>query len=234
VSFSSYYTLIPALPALPARLDQLKELPISILQLEQRLRMLNEADQQQLALALRLFQRERDGDEGLSDRDEVEHWQRELARINDAEIRELLAQHLIWRTLIAAQRYRLAGQAEGDAFQGYGDLVWLIRRHWQESDFALGGRFPWLTEAQAMLKQGQSARLEEYLLIWFWQQLRELEQNRPFSFAAVAAYRLRWSIAEYRLRWQGEQAREHFGQLVSRVLAGFKQDESLHSVTEAG
>jgi hypothetical protein len=234
VSSSSYYTLIPALPALPARMDQLKELPISILQLEKRLGMLEAADQRQLALALRLFQRERDGDEELSDRDEVQHWQQELAQIQDHTLKQLLEQHLIWRTLIAAQRYRLAGQSEGNGFQGFGDLVWLIRRHWQESDFSLGGRFPWLVEAQSMLKKGQSAELEQQLLVWFWQQLRELEQCNPFSFTAVAAYRLRWSIAEYRLRWQGEQAQEQFSRLVTSALAGFKQDETLHSVTEAG
>jgi hypothetical protein len=234
VSASSYYTLIPALPALPARIDQLKELPISILQLEQRLGMLDEVDQQQLTLALRLFQREREGDEGLSDRDEVQHWQQELARIQDGILKQLLEQHLIWRTLIAAQRYRLAGQSEGKAFQGFGDLVWLIRRHWQVSDFSLAGRFPWLVEAQNMLKEGQSAELEQHLLSWFWQQLRQLEQCYPFSFTAVAAYRLRWSIAEYRLRWQGEKAQEQFNQLVISALAGFKQDETLHSVTEAG
>ena len=231
---SSYYTLIPALPALPAKLEQLKDLPISILQLEQRLGMLNEADQHQLQLALRLFQRERDGDEGLSDRDEVEHWQQELAQIRDAALRQVLEHHLIWRTLIAAQRYRLAGQSEGQGFQGFGDLVWLIRRHWQESDFALSGRFPWLVEAQAMLKKGQSAELEQHLLAWFWQQLRVLEQENAFSFTAVAAYRLRWSLAEYRLRWQAEQAQDVFSQLVDRALAGFKQDDRLHSVTEAG
>lgn len=231
---SSYYTLIPALPALPAKLEQLKDLPISILQLEQRLGMLNEADQHQLQLALRLFQRERDGDEGLSDRDEVEHWQQELAQIRDASLRQVLEHHLIWRTLIAAQRYRLAGQSEGQGFQGFGDLVWLIRRHWQESDFALSGRFPWLVEAQAMLKKGQSAELEQHLLAWFWQQLRVLEQENAFSFTAVAAYRLRWSLAEYRLRWQAEQAQDVFSQLVDRALAGFKQDDRLHSVTEAG
>lgn len=231
---SSYYTLIPALPALPARLDQLKELPISILQLEQRLSMLDESDRVELALALRLFQRERDGDEALSDQDEVLHWQQELDQIRDRDLRLLLEQHLIWRTLIAAQRYRLAGQTEGTGFQGHGDLVWLIRRHWQESDFALSGRFPWLVDAQSMLKHGQSAELEQRLLAWFWQQLRTLEQCCPFSFTAVAAYRLRWSIAEYRLRWQGEQAQEYFGQLVVGALAGFKQDEALHSVTEAG
>jgi hypothetical protein len=85
-----------------------------------------------------------------------------------------------------------------------------------------------------MLKKGQSAELEQQLLVWFWQQLRELEQCNPFSFTAVAAYRLRWSIAEYRLRWQGEQAQEQFSRLVTSALAGFKQDETLHSVTEAG
>lgn len=230
---SSYYTLIPALPALPAKLDQLKELPISILQLEQRLGMLDEDDRAELAVALRLFH-ERYGDEGLSDRDEVQRWQDELKQIRDASLRELLEQYLTWRTLIAAQRYRLAGQSEGTEFEGQGETVWLIRKHWQESDFALSGRFPWLIESQSMLKQGRNAELEERVMTWFWQRLREMEQSWPFTFTAVAAYRLRWSIVTYRLDWDGADAQAQFNELVAGALAGFKPTEALHSVIEAG
>lgn len=230
---SVYYTLIPALPALPIKLEQLKELPISVLQLERRLGMLPEADRALLQRAVRLFQRERTGDEAFSDRDEVMHWEQELAAIPYKPLRAVLAENLEWRSLIAAQRYRLAGQLEGDSFQGYGKRIWIIRRDWQQPDFGLGRRYPWLIESLAQLKQGQGVELEQQILTRLWRKLRLLEQSHPFSLIAVAAYRLRWSLAEYRLRWQAEAAQQHFSQLVDRALAGVMPDGDIDPVTEA-
>lgn len=221
---SVYYTLIPALPALPVRLEQLKELPISVLQLEQRLGMLPEPDQAVLQRALRLFQRERLGDEALSDQDEVRHWEQELAAIPFKPLRAVLAENLEWRSLIAAQRYRLAGQHEGTSFQGYGRRVWIIRRDWQQPDFGLGRQYPWLVESLAQLKQEQGVELEQQILARLWRKLRMLEQSHPFTLTAVVAYRLRWALAEYRLRWQAEAAQQHFSQLVERALAAARFD----------
>ncbi|WP_417533493.1 hypothetical protein [Marinobacterium stanieri] len=231
---SLYYTLVPALPALPPSMSQLKELPISVLQLEQRLTMLSGDDRAVLERALRLFQRERSGDEGFSDRDEVLHWRQELAAIPDKPLRRVLEENLEWRSLIAAQRYRLAGQAEGGSFQGYGRRVWIIKRDWQQPDFGLGRRYPWLIESLAQLKQGQCLELEQQILERLWRKLRLLEQSHPFTLMAIAAYRLRWSLAEYRLRWQGDAAQTHFSQLVDRALSGLELDEPVDAVTEAG
>lgn len=230
---SVYYTLIPALPALPVTLERLKELPISVLQLERRLSMLPEQDRDLLGRALRLFQRERTGDEAFSDRDEVLHWERELAAIPYRPLRAVLAENLEWRSLVAAQRYRLAGQQEGDGFQGYGRRTWIIRRDWQQADFGLGRQYPWLVQSMTQLKQGQGVELEQQILSRLWRKLRMLEQSHPFSLVAVAAYRLRWSIAEYRLRWRAEAAQEHFSQLVDRALASVTQDGWIDPATEA-
>ncbi|PSL12680.1 hypothetical protein CLV44_11639 [Marinobacterium halophilum] len=231
---SVYYTLIPALPALPTALEQLKELPISVLQLEQRLSMLSEEDRALLARALRLFQRERSGDEGVSDQDEVRYWEQELDTIPQRPLRGILTENLEWRSLIAAQRYRLAGQHEGNGFQGYGPRIWIIRRDWQQPDFGLGRQYPWLAESLAQLKQGQGVELEQQILARLWRKLHMLEQSHPFTLTAVAAYRLRWSIAEYRLRWQADRAQVHFSQLVDRALAGAGRDSRVDPVTEAG
>ncbi|GAA0791196.1 hypothetical protein [Marinobacterium sediminicola] len=227
---SVYYTLIPALPALPVQLEQLKELPISILQLERRLGMLPEEDRDLLVRALRLFQRERSGDEAFSDRDEVLHWEQELASIPYKSLRAVLAENLEWRSVIAAQRYRLAGQQEGSSFEGYGKHVWMIRRDWQQPDFGLGRQYPWLVESLSQLKQGQGVELEQQILARLWRKLRMLEQSHPFSLIAVAAYRLRWSIAEYRLRWQAKAAQQNFSQLVDRALSGATQDDGMDPV----
>ncbi|MBA4503399.1 hypothetical protein [Marinobacterium marinum] len=230
---SVYHTLIPALPALPVSLEQLKELPISVLQLERRLGMLPEQDQQLLQRALRLFQRERIGDETCSDRDEVQHWERELAEVALPPLRAVLVENLEWRSLIAAQRYRLAGQYEGTGFQGYGERIWIVRRDWQQPDFGLGRHYPWLTESLTQLKQGRSVALEQQILSRLWCRLHMLEQAHPFSLTAVAAYRLRWSIAEYRLRWQAEAAQQHFSQLVDRALTEVLQDSGVDRAIEA-
>lgn len=215
---ADYYTLVPALPSL-APLHKLQELPCSTLKLEQRLGMLSEPDRAQLASALRLCQRERLGDETLSDADEVAQWQRELAQITDPELRALISDYLESRTLVAALRYRLAGQQDGQAFKGFGERLWLIRRNWQQPLFGLEGQFPWLTAAREALEAGQARTLEQLLLERFWERLRRFEQRQMFSFAAVAAYRLRWALAEYRLRWDAAAAQNSFDQWVEAVLA---------------
>jgi len=220
---ADYYTLVPALPAL-APLHKLQELPCSTLKLEQRLGMLSEPDRAQLECALRLCQRERLGDEALSDADEVQQWQRELAQIADPALRVLVSDYLESRTLVAALRYRQAGQQSGAEFQGFGERLWLIRRNWQQPLFGLEGQFPWLVRAREALESGQARTLELLLLERFWERLRRFEQVQMFSFAAVAAYRLRWALAEYRLRWDGEQAQQSFDQWVVGVLAGMEAD----------
>ncbi|GGB99635.1 hypothetical protein GCM10011352_27290 [Marinobacterium zhoushanense] len=213
----SYYTLVPALPTL-APLAKLQELPCSTLKLEQRLNMLSEADRDQLARALHLCQRERIGDETLSDADEIALWHSELEAIADPALSAVIADYLESRTLVAALRYRLAGQQDGASFKGFGPCVWLIRRDWQLPLFGLERRFPWLIQARDALESGQSRALELLLLERFWSRLWRMEQERAFSFAAVAAYRLRWALAEYRLRWSAEQAQEYFDLWLSGTL----------------
>jgi len=217
----NYYTLVPALPAL-APLAKLQELPCSTLKLEQRLGMLGDADREQLARALHLCQRERVGDEALSDADEIALWHSELAAIADPVLTEVIADYLQSRTLVAALRYRLAGQRDGGSFKGFGPCVWLIRRDWQLPLFGLERRFPWLVKAREALEAGESRALEQLLLERFWNRLWRMEQEQAFSFAAVAAYRLRWALAEYRLRWSAEQAQEYFDRWVGSTLQGLE------------
>lgn len=217
---ADYYTLVPALPALNS-LHKLQELPCSTLKLEQRLGMLQSGDREQLDCALRLCQRERVTDAVLADADEVQRWQEELARISDADLRALVSDHLESRTLVAALRYRQSGQEDGQTFVGFGPRLWLIRRNWQLPLFGLEGHFPWLVRAREALESGEARALEQLLLERFWERLRRFERERMFSFAAVAAYRLRWALAEYRLSWDGVAAQDSFDQWVGGVLAGF-------------
>ncbi|MBV1788980.1 hypothetical protein KQ940_13055 [Marinobacterium sp. D7] len=221
----SYYTLVPALPTL-APLARLQELPCSTLKLEQRLSMLSEADREQLARALHLCQRERVGDEALSDADEIALWHSELEAISDPTLCAVIAEYLQSRTLVAALRYRLAGQQDGGSFKGFGPCVWLIQRDWQQPLFGLERRFPWLMQAREALEAGRSRALEQMLLERFWTRLWRIEQEQVFSFAAVAAYRLRWALAEYRLRWSGEQAQEYFDRWVGSTLQSLDPGQS--------
>ncbi|TCK04921.1 hypothetical protein [Marinobacterium mangrovicola] len=219
-SRSSYYTLIPSLPAL-APLNKLQELPCSTLKLEQRLTMLNDRDREQLDRALRLCQRERIGDEEYSDTDEVSHWQEELAAIDDPLVTELIADYLESRTLVAALRYRLAGQSSGADFKGFGSRVWLIQRNWQQPLFGLEHQFPWLVRAREALEANEGRVLENLLLERFWTRLWRTEQTQHFSFAAIVAYRLRWALSEYRLRWDQTAAVDYFDRWAEAALDQF-------------
>lgn len=216
----AYYTLIPALPAL-APLHKLQELPCSTLKLEQRLGMLSEDERDQLDRALRLCQRERAGDEAFSDTDEIAHWQEELAAIRDPRVTELVSDYLESRTLVAALRYRLAGQSSGAEFKGFGPRVWLIRRNWQQPLFGLERQFPWLVRAREALEAGEGRVLELLLLERFWTRLWRTEQTEHFSFAAIVAYRLRWALSEYRLRWDRAQAADYFERWAEAALDEF-------------
>lgn len=227
-----YYTLIPALPWL-APLTRLRELPCSTLKLEQRLTMLSREDQQQLRLALSLCRPERPGDEVLSDADEIASWQQQLARLESEPLRQLIEDHLETRSLMAALRYRRAGLADGRDFKGVGSRAWLVRRHWQQPMFGLERQFPWLEHAHAALEKGDSRALEMMLLEQFWQRLWQVQQLQGFSFAAVAAYRLRWALAEYRLRWDGDEAQNHFDSLVEGALTQFRDRPAATTGSEA-
>lgn len=217
---SSYYTLIPSLPAL-APLQKLQELPCSTLKLEQRLTMLSDSERDQLERVLRLCQRERAGDEAYSDTDEVNLWQEELAAIKDPVVTELVADYLESRTLVAALRYRLAGQSSGADFKGFGPRVWLIQRNWQQPLFGLERQFPWLIRAREALEAGEGRVLEMLLLERFWTRLWRTEQTEHFSFAAIVAYRLRWALSEYRLRWDQAAATDFFDSWAEAALDQF-------------
>ncbi len=219
-AISAYYTLIPSLPAL-APLAKLQELPCSTLKLEQRFTMLGEKELDQLNRALRLCQRERAGDETYSDTDEVSHWKEELEAINDAKVVELVSDYLESRTLVAALRYRLAGQDSGADFKGFGPRVWLIQRNWQQPLFGLEHQFPWLVRAREALEAGEGRALEMLLLERFWTRLWRTEQTEHFSFVAIVAYRLRWALSEYLLRWDQAAATDYFDRWAEAALDQF-------------
>lgn len=210
-----YYTLIPALPAL-APFAKLKELPISTLQLEQRLKMLEPAEHAQLAAIVALCAPETGTEQ--PDADTVAAWQRQVALIESAPLRQLVAGILFERTVLAALRYRQAGQSDPRSFQGFGEALWVIREHWQEPLMGLEKRCPWLNTAYQQLKTEDSRALEQSWLGTLWDRLRRFEQEQGFCFATVVAYRLRWMIAEYRLRWQHEGAVNRFASLLDSVL----------------
>ena len=149
-----YGTLISSLPY-PGELFKAKQTPLSRLNLDARLRsMLNEED-----AAL------------LCDIEDLVHWINQpiertdaafvkrarhlIPRIDNELIRELVEYRLELRTAMAALRRRKRGESAPRPGEPWGYGRWLshIQRYWSEPAFRLEGVFPWLAEANRLLKR---------------------------------------------------------------------------------
>ena len=181
------------------RLFAARQTPISRFQLEKRLAWLDPGD----ADVIRCI-------EG------VLQWRRQLLDQTDASfleqahdvidsldnplLCEVVQRRLEARTLIAALRMRISGQAAptpGNAF-GFGRWLDVIRRHWREPDFGLAHVFPWIGDADNKLRTQDAVGLERLIMGQAWQELATFGADHYFDLEAVAIYVLRWDLID---RW---------------------------------
>lgn len=217
-----YTMLMASLPPLPLSLWDFKERPISRLNLEKRLTLLNAADREQLAVI-----------------ESILHWAKMTGERSDAMVameaekviqsisNPLLQNAIIWRlelrTIIAAIRRRKLGQEapSRDERWGYGSIVHSIRNHWQVDDFSLNHRFPWVIQAQRLFANDQSVELEKLLLNLSWQHYERVGHVHYFDFEAVVLYVLRWDIVNRWAQCDEQSAMRQFEKLVNRGLGDF-------------
>lgn len=215
---SVYYTLVVSLPWLPEQMLKCKELPLSRIALDKRLTLLDDIDQQQLALAERLYHQDIAALWNGPDRDLVTRWQRQLDTIHSQVIRERITVRLELQTLLAALRYRQRSDTSAEHFRGFGRWTEQIRRHWQEPLFGLEERIPYLSEMGPLFQQGLSGDLQEQLDAFLWQDLLRSERSHHFSLETVVCFVLRWGLAEKRLLSDADQALAHFESMSAELL----------------
>lgn len=220
---NAYLMLISSLPQ-PTSLFGSKQTPLSRLKLDRRLRVLTPEDAENLALIENALQWYRLPIE-LSEEQAIDRGRLAMSKIENETLRLILRDRLELRTCMAALRRRHRGESAPSAETrwGYGRWVRHIAANWTEQGFGLDGVFPWIREADRLLKSNDTMGLERLILGQVWTNLSRRRGEHYFDFEAVVIYVLRWNVV---YRWtvhDSDAAAERFEGLVQDGLGDFTE-----------
>jgi hypothetical protein len=212
-----YYQLVASLPALPD-FRQTRLLPLSRRRLEERLSLLHVEDLEELMRAERLISWHRQPvsrttEEIVAMYDEV------VAHNRTRELRNVVDFRMNMRTVMVALRLRRQGKAAPSERWGTGPYTRIIESRWAEAEFGLGAVFPWISEAQAFLDQGDAMELEKLIMGQSWKKLSQISDAHPFGFEQVFAFAYKWDILHRWLSYDAEMARDRFEELRLEVTS---------------
>lgn len=216
-----YTLLLSSLPTQPVDLFSTKVLPISRIQLDKRLTLLDTDDATDLERI-----------EGLLHWSKMHEWddanivkkgQAELSLIRSDFLRSIVLWRLELRTLITALRRRQAGETlpADQPFYGFCDPLRLhfIRRNWQKSDFGMGYSMPWLKQAQQLIAENKTLELDKLMLDLNWKYYARLSLGHTFDFPAVVLYVLRWYLINRWVSYDRDRALLRFNELTCAGMA---------------
>lgn len=218
---NAYIMLISSLPS-PEALFLAKQPPLSRLKLDVRLRVLTPEDAQALELVEDVLAW-RNLPITASEQDVIDRARKALSQIENETLQQIVRDRLEIRTCVAALRRRARGEGapSPDTPWGFGRWVGHIARNWTEATFRLDGVFPWLREADRLMKADDARALERLILEQSYKKLRRLAGEHMFDFVAVVIYVLKWSIVDRWGRYNAETAARRFEDLTEAGLAGY-------------
>ncbi len=216
--------LLASLPVHPPRLFSAHQTPVSRIQLDKRLVLLDAHDSKDLRHI-----------------EELLHWSQIMNAtdgfiikksagvvdsINDPFLKKTIIWRLELRTLLSALRMRHAGagQPTNGAFPGIGRWNGDIEKNWDKNDFGIGRQVPWIIPAQQLLTQNKPYELEKLLLDLVWQYYAKQCNQHYFDFPAVVIYVLRWDITNRWIHYNAGEAIKRFDGLVEAGLDGWVLD----------
>lgn len=219
-----YTLLMASLPHHPKDLLSATQPPISQIQLDKRLALLDKRDRAELENIEQIifWSHARDAaSEAIIAEDNAV-----LATINNTCLKNLLLWRLTTRTLISALRLRHNGfkPAGKNGFIGFGKWPAIIEKNWDLPNFGISPiQVPWLSSANKFIVQNQPMELEKLLLNMSWKYYADLCNRHTFDFEAVVIYVLRWDVinrwSHYNRDYFKETALANFNQLVSEGLS---------------
>jgi len=212
--------LMASLPAHPPRLFSVHQMPLSNIQLEKRLVMLDAGDAKDLRCIeeLLLWSQINNADDEFIIKKSAEV----VNSINDPFLKKIIIWRLELRTLLSALRMRQAGAKppKRHAFPGIGRWQDDIEKNWDKDDFGIGYRLPLVAQAQQLLVKNQSYELEKFLLDVVWQYYAKECSRHYCDFPAVVIYVLRWDIINRWMLYNADEAIKRFDELVDAGLDG--------------
>lgn len=211
---SRYHMLICSLPALPTRFDA-GRLPISPERLQDRLRMLEPEDAQEIRNLLDVLAwNERFAE--TTDAAVVRRYGELMRRLASPLVREVAAAAVDARMIVTALRRRRHGL--GPPTVGMGPWLAHLRRHFGDPDLKLGHAFPRLPELRRLLEEGDATGFHRLVLAATWTYLRRRADEHHFSFEAVVLYVARWQIMHHWQQLEAGRGRAIFETLVAEAL----------------
>ena len=216
---NEYTMLLASLPH-HGSLFAAKRTPINRVKLESRLKVLKPEHHETLNLvvnALFWFALPL----GMEETKIIARGREAIARIENDTLKQIILQRLEIRTCVAALRRRNSGQTSPPTDRGWGYGRWLnhIARNWSEPSFRLDGVFPWLRDADRLMRESDTLGLERLLLEAVWKTLGRCAGEHEFDFEAVVIYLLRWHVIARWTMYDNEQASKRFAELVDSALA---------------
>jgi len=219
-----YTMLLASLPVHPPRLFSVIQTPLSRIQLDKRLALLDGKDSEDLRRIEELLHWSQITN--ATDEFIIKKSVEVVDSINDHFLKQIIIWRLELRTLLSALRMRHAGvrKPPKNTFPGIGRWLEYIEKYWDKNDFGIGHRVPWIIPAQQLLIQNKSYELEKLLLDLVWQYYAEKCSQHYFDFPAVVIYVLRWDIANRWSHYNADEAIKRFDELVDAGLEGFVAD----------
>lgn len=217
----AYVALIASLPSRET-LFVAKQAPLSRLKLNQRLRVLSDED----SAALKMIEDALDWRSlpmKVTEQDVISRSRRILQHVDNETLQQIVRDRLEIRTCIAALRRRALGEGAPSKETPWGIGRWVdhIARNWTEPTFRLDGVFPWLREANRLMREGDTVALERLVLAEADKRLRRLAGEHLFDFEAVVIYVLQWSMVDRWSRYNAEVAVRRFDDLTEAGLGRF-------------
>jgi hypothetical protein len=217
-SRSEYFTLIASLPPLPLTPEQ-AGLPINRPRLESRLGMLSDRDRVIIEQLEKFLRWERRPDQH-SDRAVMATYARIVADIEYPLAREIVTTLMDIRIIVAALRRRRRNLPPLEPVGSWGRH---IVRNWQQPNFGLGVRFPWLDRLRLDLEEDKVMEAHRLIIAEIWDYLRQLADRHYFDFEAVMLYLARWDVVNNWIRHDPEKGRARFNQLTREVLGQYAE-----------
>lgn len=215
-----YTMLLASLPAHPSHLFSVHQTPVSDIQLQKRLTLLDERDAKDLRCIedLLLWSQIHNATDEFIIKKSTEV----IDSINDHFLKRVITWRLELRTLLSALRMRHAGvkQPEKNTLPGIGRWLAYIEKNWDKDDFGIGHRIPWIIQAHQLLLQKKPYELEKLLLDLVWRYYADECSQHYFDFPAVVIYVLRWDIINRWTLYSTDEAIKRFDELIDAGLKG--------------
>jgi hypothetical protein len=218
-----YVMLITSLPT-PEALFLAKQPPLSRIKLDRRLKVLSEEDARLLAMIEATLEWQHLSMDA-SDRDVIDRARRFVDDCENETLRTIVRDRLEIRTIVAAMRRRYRGESAppSELEWGFGRWTGSIATNWNEAAFGLDHVFPWLREADRLMREPDTLALERLILEQSYRRLQRVITGHEFDFIAVVIYVLKWSIVDRWGRYNGEAAARRFAGLTEEGLGHYTQ-----------